>query len=183
MICVKNHGNPSYDWFLSLGLSTWLSPGFNNHVFSRRLYHSSLTQFDSVELKFVASEMLRRQNETKEVGALTSPQNSQDWYESTCAVGRAVWNEVMEIRDNRTSGIWVRVHGSVAITTFKCRWDSFLQLCHLCSQPFAHNVNDLTSKAFEDEIKKEKPHQWINENRFINKNIFKFELIIIIIMI
>lgn len=143
MICVKNHGNPSHDWFLSLGLSTWLSPGFNNHVFSRRLYHSSLTQFDSVELKFVASEMLRRQNETKEVGALTSPQNSQDWYESTCAVRRAVWNEVMEITDNRTSGVWIRVHGSVAITTFKCRWDSFLQLCHLCSQPFAHNVNDL----------------------------------------
>ena len=100
-------------------------------------------RFGSVELKFVASEMLRRQNETKEVGALTSPQNSQDWYESTCAVGRAVWNEVMEITDNRTLGVWVRVHGSVEITTFKCRWDSFLQLCHLCSQPFAHNVNDL----------------------------------------
>ena len=100
-------------------------------------------RFGSVELIFVASEMLRRQNETKEVGALTSPQNSHDWYESTCAVGRAVWNEVMEITDNRTLGVWVGVHGSVEITTFKYGWDSLLQLCHPCSQPFAHNVNEL----------------------------------------
>ena len=142
----------SITWIVHLVIS-WLSPGFNNHVFSRRLYHSSLTQFDSVELKFVASEMLRRQDETKEVGALTSPQNSQDWYESTCAVGRAVWNEVMEITDNRTL-VWVRVHGSVAITTFKYRWDSFLQLCHLCSQPFAHNVNDQPPRPSKTKSKK-----------------------------
>ena len=140
---MKNHGNPSYDWFLSLGLSTWLSPGFNNHVFSRRLYHSSLTQFDSVELKFVASEMLRRQNETKEVGALTSPQNSQDWYESTCAVGRAVWNEVMEITDNRTSGVWVRVHGCDNDFQMQMRFVFATLSSTVCSQPFAHNVNDL----------------------------------------
>ena len=99
------------------------------------------------------SKMLRRQNETKEVGALESPQ-------------KALESPLVLLEE---------LFGAVEMTTFK---KDEVPFCNSDYHPCSHqkepilNHSLITSttlnrtKAFKDEIKKEKPDQWLNKNRF-----------------